>query len=314
MRFLASCAAAGVAALLVSGCGQLQGGNGIPGATARTFAARNSGGGQLMYVAEHDAYGRSSVRTYTFPKGKPKERIQIAGVNGDCADNRGDVFVMSLGSPSTISEYAPGNDRAIRVYFDWGYTPTGCAVDPTTGNIAVANFYSNDYTTGTIGIFTPQSDASGAKLYADPDIFNPRYCGYDANGNLYVDGYSKTLAILFAELPAHSSQFNAVTLNQVIDEPGNLQWDGRYLAIGDSSTNVIYQFSMNGSSGTEAGATTLQGVAYGLTQFWVTGSTVVGAAAVDHAVGIWKYPEGGAAIKTIKQKQIPIGVAVSAPR
>jgi hypothetical protein len=177
----------------------------------------------------------------------------------------------------------------------------------------VANFYANNYTSGTIAIFT-STIANHPTVLTDPDIYNPRYCGYDANGNLYLNGYTKSLQILFAELPAHSTHFTSLTLNQTINEPGNLQWDGKYMAIGDSSTNVIYQFSIYGSAGTEVGSTTLGGVTYGLTQFWIDGSSVVGAAAVNNEVGIWKYPAGGSAVKVIKQKpSIPIGVAVSSP-
>ena len=48
--------------------------------------------------------------------------------------------------------------------------------------------------------------------------------------------------------------------------------------------------------------------------FWIDGGKVVGAAAVDGEVGIWKYPAGGTALKTIKQtgSYVPIGVAVTA--
>lgn len=77
---------------------------------------------------------------------------------------------------------------------------------------------------------------------------------------------------------------------------------------------MIYQFNMNGDTGTEVGSTTLGGLAYNVTQFWIEGSKVVGAAAVDQKVGIWRYPEGGSPLKLIKQKgKSPIGVAVSSP-
>jgi hypothetical protein len=238
----------------------------------------------------------------------------LGALYGGCADSHGDVFIVSsvTASTSTIVEYPPGGTSPINVFYDLGYTATGCSVDPKTGNLAVANFYAYNYTSGTVTIF--HGPAAQPVVLTDPDIFSPRYCGYDAYGNLFLVGYTKNLQILFAELPAGSTQFTEITLNKAINEPGDLEWDGKYMAIGDSSTNVIYQFSMNGSTGTEVGSTTLEGVKYYVTQFWIVGSNVVGAAAVDQKVGIWKYPTGGAPVKLIKQKSdIPVGVAVTSP-
>ena len=306
------------AAALLAGCGGSQPPIGGPGAltpTARSSARQATGRQQLIYVIDNNLYKGSHVSLYSYPDGKPEGKLTGLGVlYGACADSHGDVFIVSSASASTstIIEYPPGGTSPINVFYDLGYTATGCSVDPKTGNLAVANFYAYNYTSGTITIF--RNAAARPVVLTVPDIFSPRYCGYDANGNLFLVGYTKNLQILFAELPAGSTQFTGITLNQAINEPGNLEWDGKYMAIGDSSTNVIYQFSMNGSTGTEVGSTTLGGVNYYLTQFWIVGSKVVGAAAVDKKVGIWKYPAGGAAVKLIKQKSdIPIGVAVTSP-
>ncbi len=269
----------------------------------------------LIYVVDNEPYGSSKVQIYSYPSGKRKGQLTGFGVvYGDCADGRGDIFILNSASPSTIIEYPPGGKVPVKTFHDTGYTPTGCSVDPTTGDLAVTNFYASDYSSGTVAIFSSSNALDRPTVFTDPDIVSPRYCGYDANGNLYLDGYSKSLQILFAELPARATQFTSISLNQAVNEPGNLQWDGKYMAIGDSSTDVIYQFSFSGSAGTEVGSTVLGGVTYGLNQFWIVGSSVVGAAAVQNEVGIWKYPAGGSAVKVINQKQsTPIGVAVSAP-
>lgn len=278
-------------------------------------AAHSRSTESFIYVVDNEPYSSSKVQIYTDPTGKREGQLTgFEVVYGDCADSRGDIFILNSASPSTIIEYPPGGKTPVRTFHDTGYTPTGCSVDPTTGNLAVTNFYANDYSSGTIAIFSSSNALDRPTVFTDPAIFSPRYCGYDANGNLYLDGYSKSLQILFAELPARATQFTSISLNQAVNEPGNLQWDGTYMAIGDSSTNVIYRFSFSGSTGTEVGSTTLGGVTYGLNQFWIDGSSVVGAAAVDKEVGIWKYPAGGSPVKVINQKQsIPIGVAVSTP-
>jgi len=54
-----------------------------------------------------------------------------------------------------------------------------------------------------------------------------------------------------------------------------VQSDGRHVAIGDQSTNVIYQVKVPGSSGAIIGTTTLGG-ASDVIQFWKQGLKVVG--------------------------------------
>ncbi len=278
-------------------------------------AHERNAAGPLIYAVENNA----TVAIYSYPK--PKLVATLTGFGdlyGACADQEGDVFIVDYGK-AAVFEYAAGGTVPIAVLSDPGYTPTGCSVDPTTGNVAVTSLYAKNYTSGTVAVYALGTNRSPTLLRAPPalltdsDIFEPRFCGYDANGNLYLDGYSKTLATEFAELPRGSSQFTNLTLKQTIGEPGSVQWDGKYLAIGDASTNIIYRFSIAGSVGTEMGATSLNGVAYGLNQFWIENARVVGAAAVDDEVGIWKYPAGGSALKVVKTSgsYAPIGVAVT---
>ena len=170
------------------------GGFGIPSTRESGSAA------QLIYVADHNSPSGDSVDLYSYPNGKQRGELRGFGfLYGDCADSHGDVFVVNAASPSTIIEYPRGGKTPIKVFYDFGYTPTGCSVDPKTGNLAVANFYANNYTSGTIAIFTRIASASGPMVLTAPNIFSARYCGYDASGNLYVDGYAKSLQILLAD-------------------------------------------------------------------------------------------------------------------
>jgi len=266
-----------------------------------------SGTGQLIYALENNG----TVNVYSYPNAKLKGQLDgFGGLYGACADSNDHVYIVDYGK-AAILEYAAGGNLPIEVFSDKGYSPTDCSVDPTTGNVAVANIYAHNYSSGTVAIYN-RSD-SRPRLLTNPDMFEPFHCGYDPQGNLYVDGYSKDLAFKFAVLPAGSSQFTSINLSKTFT-PGNVQWDGKYVAVGDAGSNVIYQFSITGSVGTEVGSTTLGGVTYGLNEFWIAGGKVIGAAAVDSEVGIWKYPAGGTALKTIKQNgsYVPIGVAVTA--
>ncbi len=263
--------------------------------------------GQLIYVIENNG----TVNVYSYPNAKLKGHLNgFGGLYGACADANDHVYIVDY-AKTTILEYAAGGKVPIEVFNDKGYSPTDCSVDPKTGNVAVANLYAYDYSSGTVAIYN--RSAGRPRLLTDPDMFEPFHCGYDPQGNLYVDGYSKDLAFKFAVLPAGSSQFTSINLGKTFT-PGNVQWDGKYVAVGDAGSNVIYQFKITGSAGTEVGSTSLGGVTYGLNDFWIDGGKVVGAAAVDGEVGIWKYPAGGTALKTIQQtgSYVPIGVAVTA--
>jgi hypothetical protein len=266
--------------------------------------------GQRMYVAENN----QTVQIYSYPDGIHLGQVSGFGwVPSDCADTKGDIFAVDYGK-ARILEYAPGGTTPIAVLSDAGYSPEGCSVDPTTGNLAVTNMYASNYTSGTIAIYALAHHVAVPKLLTDPMIFTPRYCGYDASGNLYINGYTTSLDIQYNVLPAHSTQFADLSINQEIYEPSGIQWDGRYLAVGDQYTRLIYQFHIVGDTGTEVGSTSLGGLKYELNQFWIVGADVVAVSSEDGKVGIWKYPAGGRALKIIHQRRYgPLGVAVSSP-
>ncbi len=101
-----------------------------------------------------------------------------------------------------------------------------------------------------------------------------------------------------------------ITLNQSIGSPGGVQWDGKHVAVGDQSTNVVYQFDVSGKKGTKTGSTPLTGAAE-VVQFWIAGSKLIGPDAGAGDAGIWKYPAGGAALKTITGLYVPLGATLS---
>ena len=79
-----------------------------------------------------------------------------------------------------------------------------------------------------------------------------------------------------------------------------MQWDGTYVAVGDAaaSPSVLYQFSISGGAGTEAGSTTL-GNTTTVRQFWIQGGTIVAPDLGGHDVGLFNYPAGGSPGNTI---------------
>lgn len=233
---------------------------------------------------------------------------------GLCADKKGNVWIVNDGA-AEIVEYAHGGTKPIATLSDPGVYPYGCSVDPTTGNLAVTNAYTTSSGAGSVSIY------AGAKgtptTYADPTIFYFRFCGYDDEGNLFVDGWNQTeTQVAFAELHKGKTTFKNIELNQSIENPGNVQWDGKYVVVGDVDKSVIYQTSGDKVVGT----TTLSGANF-VNEFWVApgtlahpqGNKVMAPGQDGGTLGIYAYPAGGAPTKSIAVSE-PFGATVSRGR
>ena len=85
---------------------------------------------------------------------------------------------------SRLYEYAHGG-RRITTLIDSLGEGSACAVDPTTGDLAVANEIGGDYRSN-VAIY---SDASGVPAqYSLPDVDWPFSATYDDMGDLFVGG------------------------------------------------------------------------------------------------------------------------------
>jgi DNA-binding beta-propeller fold protein YncE len=222
----------------------------------------------------------------------------LANPTGLCVDRSGDVWAVtsSNSGAGALIEYAHGGTSPIATLSVPGTTPYGCAVDPTTGNLAVTS--SGD----SVSIF---SNASGSPAtYAASSFYEMFYCGYDNQGNLFADGNSQSGAQL-AELAKGGESLENVTVNASLNYPGAVQWDGKYLAVAELSPKTsgkeqIYRVKVNGSQGTVAATVTLLGKHFiGGFQGWIQGGTYIQPNKQSHTEGLWKYPKGGKATKNI---------------
>ncbi len=302
-RWLSSLA---LLALLI-GCGGLPSSGTRPqGAFPATFARS---GKALLYVGDS---GTGYVLFYSYPRAKvlgrlrrSSGRVKTFSAPGECVDSAGELFV-SDSFDHAIFKYSHGGSRPIAKLEDPGEDPSSCSVDPTTGDLAVANFENASAGPGSVSIY--KRGAGRATTYSDPSFLYYFFCGYDASGNLFLDGKSQSQPFLFAELPKGNSTFVNIELNRQIQIPGDVQWDGTYVAVGDQGTNTIYQ--TDGSGGKVIGATVLKG-ASDVVGFAIEGSRVIGADYVGRYVGFWPYPSGGTATKIITGLSSPESVAVS---
>ena len=268
----------------------------------------------LLYISDPVA---GDVDVYSYPRGKLKGMLTDSDAPyGECSDKAGNVWIANFYG-ADIVEYAHGGTSPINTLSDPGANgyPIGCSVDSTTGNLAVSNF--DNAKTGAPGDVLIYADAQGTPTTYTVTNATPYWPpGYDNKGNLFVQVYNPYGAL--AELPKGRKQFKTITLNVTIYVPGSVQWHGKYLAVDDQAyeggnTTGIYQVQISGSSGTAIGSEELLDScgASDVVQFWIQGNNVVGPNVACLNVGIYKYPAGGTAIKTLTGFQYPNGATVS---
>ncbi len=263
-------------------------------ATSLAPAARSSERSWMLPQASGDTLlyttGPSDVYAIAFPSGKLVGTItSVSYPQGVCSDAAGNIFVTSYRTQDVV-EFAHGGTTPIAKLADFGYFPLGCAVDPTTGNLAVANMQAMDGSGGNVAIYT---GAIGKPTYYTAlGMSGYSWCTYDDRGDLFVSGGGVSG---LAELPAGSQTMDAIALSVA----GNgLQWDGRYLAMLDRQSKVIYRISVSGSSGSVVGTAHLKGLIASVGwDFVLDGDKAVVPYAPKgydlRKFGFWKYPRGG---------------------
>jgi hypothetical protein len=295
----------GVAVALLAGCGGSQpisAPGAMPQTTARTTHRERGTSWMLPEAKAEDLlYVVGSEGTYSivyvlsYPAGKLVGKI-IHAISGLCTDAKGDVFLTQTWySKSRILEYAHGGKKPIATLSD-PYTGVGsCAVDPTNGNLAVANAQG-----GAILVYP---EAKG-KPKAYNVWFYPANIGYDANGSLFV--FDKVLAQL-----ERNGQFQRIKYDRRQYASIGIQWDGQYMALGQSTTNytsVVQRYTIKGHNGDYKGTVHLEKPSVA---FFIEGSTLVTSDGEDD-VYFFNYPTGGAPMQTITNIPHSGNVIVSA--
>lgn len=293
----------GLAFFVLCGCGGSQrmidgrsDGTALFAPDGRTQAAKRYTSQNLLYI--DGVCG--GVCIYTYPAGQYVASISLSQYGFMCSDAMGDVFVTVPQSVSIgyIYEYAHGQTQPIETLTDAG-EPDGCSVDPSTGNLAVANGFApgSNYGHANVAIY---ANAKGAPTYyKDTNIYWYYYCAYDDRGNLLVNGNSEESFVPYAILPKGASTFTDITFNKNVGF-GPIQWDGHHFAIGTGylSSDTIDQVSIAGSSGTVVGQTPIDGPIKRVDiPFWIQGGRVILSFVPNGRrlswLGYWKYPDGG---------------------
>lgn len=301
--------------------------------TRRSWMLPEAKSDTLLYITD-ESY--NAVFVYTWPKLKlVGELTGFYAPQGLCSDAKGDVFVANFAAYDVI-EYAHGGTSPIATLQDEGnntqYFAAGCAVDPTTGNLAVTNDGGEENgdnpAWGNVAIF---KNASGTPTFVSngSNIAYEYFDTYDNEGNLFIDGRAfTTYTYQLAELPSGSSTFTDIALTGgTIYFPGTVAWDGTDLILGDQKYNDdsesgFYRVSVSGSAATVVSTKPFtvkyiagKGPACDVDQFTYYASAIVGDDYewCEHnysSADVWKYPSGKLSRRALGPFA-PIGAAIS---
>jgi hypothetical protein len=286
---------------------------------SRTWMAPDAKSKDLLYISTYTYNGRD-VLVFSYPGGKREGTLTgFSEPSGECTDKAGDVFITNYYG-ADVTEYAHGGTVPIATLADQPYSnPIDCSVDPTTGNLAVANAFGSSGD-GNIAIYP---GAQGApRYYSDPTLYSMIGCAYDNAGNLFIVGQDHTLRFALAELAGGVPGFTEI---KVPDKRSGyayrITWDGTYMAM-YYGANSIRRMRIIGSRAKVAGTVALDGgyvlgyfsIVFGSRGHGLVGTRLVGPEYNSGEAQIWKYPGGGESISTIDGAGVPVGTAVSFAR
>jgi hypothetical protein len=279
-------------------------------------------GQNLLYVSAW-LTSRREVYILTYPQGKmlgTLSGLQYAPYYL-CSDTSGNVFVTAdiTVQSGVVYEFAHGATVPFKTLSDPGMA-FGCAVDPASGDLAVANFNSPFDQKGDGDIVIYPHGGGSPKIYGTKKIQDFRFCAYDSNGNLLADGVDQLDQNVLVILPRGARSLTVLTFKKSINEAGPIQWDGQYFAVGFLLPHKIYQVSVLGSHANATKTILLTYRRYELSQeFWLYDNTLVATIGrpnqFDGSLGFWNYPAGGNAkrlIRTLSGAPTVVGVTVSA--
>lgn len=320
-----------------AGCGP-----GAPGIVANSAITQNviHGGsrvtpewkGDLIYTSNY-----TNVFIYT-PGGVSVGTLDDPSIqSGLCSDPKGNVFTLTTNKSeveSTIYKYRHGGKKPIAKLKDAGIA-FGCAVDPTSGNLAVTNWRDHHHRYTTIAIYP---SGTGPPTYYSNKIFGAYwYCGYDRDGNLYTTAVvpgQQYAALVGLAKGSKTIKEIALDRNLFLDTGRfypSVQWDGRHITVSNlpdprKAIFEVYRLSISGTSATVVGTTTLTGTGGNihLGQIEMKYSTLVAPYLYAHQstsearVGYWPYPRGGKperffSVAASGSSKTLLGLTISAP-
>jgi hypothetical protein len=276
---------------------------------------------RLAFVTD---LGTGDISIFSLPKFALKGTLTgFSQPQGMCSDTKGNVYVANTRTEQVFEISRSGS--IVNTWDDsYGY-PVGCAVDPATGSLAVANMTGLSSGSGQVLVF---SDSSTPTVLSNPAQYFYFFVGYGPNSELWTSG--RTLYGNYIASACGPSTCSTVNLTGgTIYFPGPVQWDGKrgHWVLFDQTCDATaaacsYPVSASGALGS---ATTYDnyngGGVCGMAQGVIAADNlnfVVGSDAscgsTSAAIARWSYPAGGdpTNFATFSSPYaIPGGVAIS---
>lgn len=257
----------------------------------------------LVYVSD---WSTGDVFVYNYLNGTEVGRLTDFNIPyGQCVDADRNVWITEFDGLDIV-EYAHGGKSPLQRLATDGH-PVGCSFDPLTGNLAVANFYTN----GGSGNLQVWKHAAGAPTtYRSSRLYYLWPPAYDDKGNVFVEGRVYRGAYGVAELVKYGIALRNISLKGTsIRFAGAALWDGAHLGLTDQDsagdkTTVIDRTTISGATGTVFGRVHLvdscnQGYVDVVAPFAVPNGDKQSLFVIGGNIGCtrrfdyWKYPPGG---------------------
>ena len=279
----------------------------------------------LLYISN---LGTASVTVYTYLNGGGLLLVgTLSGFSlptGMCTESSGNVWIPDYGTRK-ILEYAHGGTTPIFTITEHSGFPYDCAVDPTTGNLAVANQHPNGkyQAFGNVVVY-PKGSRNGRVFSTSNGFSDVYFVAYDNKSNLYVDAnpcapsscyYGGGPPGLF-ELAKGGAAFTQLTLSgATLYQPIAINWIKPTLMVGDQNfqnqgTSGAYKLFVSGSTATQVGTLQFGGTqqAYG---FWRRAGRVIVPDHTGNIVRIYNLSNGSLFSKLTTEISLPFGAVTS---
>ncbi|MGB9652461.1 MAG: hypothetical protein WCB01_11730 [Candidatus Cybelea sp.] len=203
-----------------------------------------------------------------------------------------------------LVEYAHGSQEPIKTLDVPNMSPSACAVDTITGNLAAVDFGGDGH---EVDLYYPGS--SYPRIFVDKKLYLDDLT-YDSSGNLFVIGFAGS-QVEVAELPKGTTKFEMRRGHIGLNATSGIKSDGKHLTIGQTlfqGGNELYRYVVRGNRLKHRRTVSLSGDFKALFDYWIQGSRVVatniGGTQIYAPMYLFNYP-GGNLIKTIGQGTVP---------
>lgn len=279
---------------------------------------------QLLFESD---IGTASVDVYSLPDLKLEATLTgLEEPTGECSDGHGNVWVADT-YLDEMFEYSH-QGKQLSTIQNAGPNPQACAVNPSTGELAVMEYSNTGYTEpGEVYVYSKPS--ASPRILRNPEMLFYAYAVYDSQGRLWIDGNGTFTGTILSR--CGRSRCSTVPLHGgSIFSIGSLAWDEQRSTLvvfddycHDGPSLCSYPVSYRGALGTPTLYLNYAGGGFcavgqfalttiGKESFIAGGDSEYACAGYkDSTVDVWSYPGGGTPQSYRKRVIYPYGATVS---